>query len=322
MCGEWAGGRETWPPPRGEVVTFSTQLTGAAAQDLDVAGASTDVTGSGADALPWIEDAGKVAPKDARSPVEAVLRPAPGPGGGHARVPVRAQHPDRDEPVAGPVRGPPVPQPRRRRHGGHHPGRHDRPDQGHRPVRPVPRGRVHLLRHPLHRRARSSGSSATPPGPSTCRAASRNCASNSPRPRSSSPPSSDRDPTVRNSPSHLDCSEEEVIEGLVAANGYTAGSLDTPTAPTTDPATSSGRTFADVLGDDDPAHGTRRGPARPGPAARQLDDRERTHHRDALRPGDDPGRRSARSSASPRCTSPVCSSRILAQLRAGMLTDS
>ncbi|MET7797855.1 MULTISPECIES: RNA polymerase sigma factor SigF [Streptomyces] len=60
----------------------------------------------------------------------------------------------------------------------------------------------------------------------------------------------DRDPTVRELAAHLDLSEEEVIEGIVAANGYTAGSLDTPADP--DPSEQR-RTLVDVLGEDDPA---------------------------------------------------------------------
>ncbi|WP_030993114.1 RNA polymerase sigma factor SigF [Streptomyces sp. NRRL S-1813] len=60
----------------------------------------------------------------------------------------------------------------------------------------------------------------------------------------------DRDPTVRELAAHLDLSEDEVIEGIVAANGYTAGSLDTPADP--DPSEQR-RTLVDVLGEDDPA---------------------------------------------------------------------
>ncbi|MGW7578726.1 RNA polymerase sigma factor SigF [Streptomyces sp. NPDC054765] len=60
----------------------------------------------------------------------------------------------------------------------------------------------------------------------------------------------DRDPTVRELAAHLDLSEEEVIEGIVAANGYTAGSLDTPADP--DPSEQR-RTLVDVLGENDPA---------------------------------------------------------------------
>ena len=36
----------------------------------------------------------------------------------------------------------------------------------------------------------------------------------------------DREPTVQELAEHLELSEDEVIEGIVAANGYTAGSLD------------------------------------------------------------------------------------------------
>ncbi|MFE1763368.1 RNA polymerase sigma factor SigF [Streptomyces angustmyceticus] len=60
----------------------------------------------------------------------------------------------------------------------------------------------------------------------------------------------DRDPTVRELAAHLNLSEEEVIEGIVAANGYTAGSLDTPADP--DPSEQR-RTLVDVLGENDPA---------------------------------------------------------------------
>ncbi|WP_432142851.1 RNA polymerase sigma factor SigF [Streptomyces sp. bgisy084] len=60
----------------------------------------------------------------------------------------------------------------------------------------------------------------------------------------------DRDPTVRELAAHLNLSEDEVIEGIVAANGYTAGSLDTPADP--DPSEQR-RTLVDVLGENDPA---------------------------------------------------------------------
>ncbi|WP_077191880.1 SigB/SigF/SigG family RNA polymerase sigma factor [Streptomyces lydicus] len=60
----------------------------------------------------------------------------------------------------------------------------------------------------------------------------------------------DRDPTVRELADHLNLSEDEVIEGIVAANGYTAGSLDTPADSA--PAEQS-RTVADLIGEEDPA---------------------------------------------------------------------
>ncbi|WP_274911621.1 RNA polymerase sigma factor SigF [Streptomyces sp. WZ-12] len=59
----------------------------------------------------------------------------------------------------------------------------------------------------------------------------------------------DRDPTVAELAAHLGRSEEEVIDGLIAGNGYTAGSLDQPTDPAEDEATHS---LADALGDEDP----------------------------------------------------------------------
>ncbi|MFJ8750148.1 RNA polymerase sigma factor SigF [Streptomyces sp. NPDC102441] len=64
----------------------------------------------------------------------------------------------------------------------------------------------------------------------------------------------DRDPTVRELAEHLGLEDEEITEGLVAANGYTAGSIDLP-ADTAEPAgrASGGRTMVDVLGEPDPA---------------------------------------------------------------------
>ncbi|MET9365978.1 SigB/SigF/SigG family RNA polymerase sigma factor [Streptomyces sp. NPDC006632] len=64
----------------------------------------------------------------------------------------------------------------------------------------------------------------------------------------------DRDPTVRELAAHLDRDEEEIVEGLVAANGYTAGSLDM-SADTEDAGGAAGnrsRTLVDFLGEDDP----------------------------------------------------------------------
>ncbi|MFH9294891.1 RNA polymerase sigma factor SigF [Streptomyces sp. NPDC017520] len=83
----------------------------------------------------------------------------------------------------------------------------------------------------------------------------------------------DRDPTVKELAAHLDLSEEEIIEGLVAANGYSAGSLDTPTADS-----DSGqdqRAYADVLGEADPGMETVENLHTLAPLLDQLDDRER-----------------------------------------------
>ncbi|SFF76788.1 RNA polymerase sigma-B factor [Actinacidiphila alni] len=63
----------------------------------------------------------------------------------------------------------------------------------------------------------------------------------------------DRDPTVKELATHLELTEDEVVEGLIASNGYTAGSLDTPytdgdSSGDDDP----GRTLADTVGVWDP----------------------------------------------------------------------
>jgi len=63
----------------------------------------------------------------------------------------------------------------------------------------------------------------------------------------------DRDPTVPELAAHLDLDEDEVIEGLVAANGYTAGSLDTPYSDSDSGSDGEGRTLADTFGTCDPA---------------------------------------------------------------------
>jgi RNA polymerase sigma-B factor len=63
----------------------------------------------------------------------------------------------------------------------------------------------------------------------------------------------DRDPTVAELAAELKLTEEEVIEGLVAANGYTAGSLDTPYNDADSGADGEGRTLADTFGSCDPA---------------------------------------------------------------------
>ena len=87
----------------------------------------------------------------------------------------------------------------------------------------------------------------------------------------------DRDPTVKELAELLDLSEDEIIEGLVAANGYTAGSLDTPNADSDDAPTGagSGRAYAEMLGDIDPAMELTENLHTLAPLLGQLDDRER-----------------------------------------------
>ena len=62
-------------------------------------------------------------------------------------------------------------------------------------------------------------------------------------------PTLDRAPTVTDLAGHLGLSDEEVIEGLVAANGHTSGSLDAPHAEHGDGPTE-GHTLADVMGEE------------------------------------------------------------------------
>ncbi|GGZ23818.1 RNA polymerase sigma factor SigF [Streptomyces nitrosporeus] len=86
----------------------------------------------------------------------------------------------------------------------------------------------------------------------------------------------DRDPTVKELAEYLGLEEEEVAEGIVAANGYTAGSLDIP-ADTADSVgrSTNGRTFADVLGEPDPAIETVENLHALAPLLEELTPRER-----------------------------------------------
>ncbi|CAM5672693.1 RNA polymerase sigma factor [Streptomyces avidinii] len=62
----------------------------------------------------------------------------------------------------------------------------------------------------------------------------------------------DRDPTVAELAELLDLTQDEVIDGLVAANGYTAGSIDLP-APSSDSSSAkSSVSYADSMGACDP----------------------------------------------------------------------
>ncbi|MFG2568846.1 SigB/SigF/SigG family RNA polymerase sigma factor [Streptomyces sp. NPDC048567] len=60
----------------------------------------------------------------------------------------------------------------------------------------------------------------------------------------------DRDPSVPELARHLQLSEGEIIDGLIASNGYTAGSLDAPLGG--DGNSASAVTYGDVEGDVDP----------------------------------------------------------------------
>ncbi|MFJ7330325.1 RNA polymerase sigma factor SigF [Streptomyces cyaneofuscatus] len=86
----------------------------------------------------------------------------------------------------------------------------------------------------------------------------------------------DRDPTVQELAEHLGMDEAEITEGIVASNGYTAGSLDMPTdSSESGPQNTVGRTFADVLGEPDPAMETVENLHALAPLLGELDERER-----------------------------------------------
>ncbi|MFE5998816.1 SigB/SigF/SigG family RNA polymerase sigma factor [Streptomyces sp. NPDC056454] len=85
----------------------------------------------------------------------------------------------------------------------------------------------------------------------------------------------DRDPTVGELAAHLGMSEDEVIEGLIAANGYTAGSLDMPIDADQD-SPSSSPNYADITGGLDPGMELVENLHALAPLLATLDDRERT----------------------------------------------
>ncbi|MFG2669263.1 RNA polymerase sigma factor SigF [Streptomyces sp. NPDC048445] len=84
----------------------------------------------------------------------------------------------------------------------------------------------------------------------------------------------DRDPTVKELADLIDLPEEEIIEGLVAANGYSAGSLDSPSAETD--SGSDQRSFAEMIGEADPGMETVENLHTLAPLLEQLDERERS----------------------------------------------
>ncbi|MFD6338740.1 RNA polymerase sigma factor SigF [Streptomyces sp. NPDC060131] len=86
----------------------------------------------------------------------------------------------------------------------------------------------------------------------------------------------DREPTVAELAELLGRDEEEIIEGLVAANGYNAGSLDMPVEGGDDGTSNhSVRTYADILGACDPAMELVEDFQSLAPLLDQLDDRDR-----------------------------------------------
>ncbi|MGW3324822.1 SigB/SigF/SigG family RNA polymerase sigma factor [Streptomyces virginiae] len=87
-----------------------------------------------------------------------------------------------------------------------------------------------------------------------------------------------RAPTVKEIAGHLELSEEQVIDGLVAANGYTSGSLDTAAPGESDAPSPNGRStrpLAELVGDIDPALELFEDFNTLAPLLRQLDERDR-----------------------------------------------
>ncbi|MGA5470471.1 RNA polymerase sigma factor SigF [Streptomyces arboris] len=83
----------------------------------------------------------------------------------------------------------------------------------------------------------------------------------------------DRDPSVVELAEHLELTEEEVIEGLIASNGYTAGSLDLPVG--TEQHSAETVTYGDIKGDVDPAMELVEDLHALAPLLAELDDRDR-----------------------------------------------
>nr|WP_235438848.1 SigB/SigF/SigG family RNA polymerase sigma factor [Streptomyces yangpuensis] len=130
-----------------------------------------------------------------------------------------------------------------------------------------------------------------------------------------------RAPTVKEVARHLKLSEDEVIDGLVAANGYTSGSLDAANTDDDAPSTSNrtSRPLAERLGDVDPAMELFEDFHTLAPLLEQLDERDRRILQ--MRFGED--RTQAEIGAELGISQMQVSrllSRTLARLRTGMLT--
>jgi RNA polymerase sigma-B factor len=131
----------------------------------------------------------------------------------------------------------------------------------------------------------------------------------------------DREPTVAELSGYLQLSEDDVVEGLVAANGYSAGSLDLPNDNGDDgQAHPGGRTYADTLGGCDPAMELVEDFHALAPLLGRLGDRER--HIIEMRFGQEltQAEIGEQLGISQMHVSRLLS-RTLAQLRTGMLTD-
>ncbi|MFI5817468.1 sigma-70 family RNA polymerase sigma factor, partial [Streptomyces sp. NPDC051643] len=84
-----------------------------------------------------------------------------------------------------------------------------------------------------------------------------------------------REPTVQELAEQLKLSEEEIREGLVASNGYTASSLDIPVDGAEGTGSSDSPSLADFLGAEDPELEKVENLHTLAPLMRTLDERER-----------------------------------------------
>ncbi|WP_326608325.1 SigB/SigF/SigG family RNA polymerase sigma factor [Streptomyces sp. NBC_01799] len=129
----------------------------------------------------------------------------------------------------------------------------------------------------------------------------------------------DRQPSVHELAEYLDLSDDEINEGLVASNGYMAGSLDTPGG--NDDGSDGGPTYAEILGDRDPAMELVEDLHTLAPLLEELDDRER--HIVEMRFGQEmtQSQIGAELGVSQMHVSRLLA-RTLTKLRTGMLTDA
>jgi RNA polymerase sigma-B factor len=128
----------------------------------------------------------------------------------------------------------------------------------------------------------------------------------------------DAPPTVAELAAYLGITDDEVIEGLVAANGYTAGSIDLPIGG--EEGDESGRTYADTVGVPDPALELMEDFHVLAPMLHKLDEREQTLLRLRFAQEMTQAEIGAELGYSQMHISRMLS-RTLTKLRAGMLTD-
>ncbi|MFC9238600.1 sigma-70 family RNA polymerase sigma factor [Streptomyces decoyicus] len=128
------------------------------------------------------------------------------------------------------------------------------------------------------------------------------------------------EPTFADLARHLDLPEDEVVDGLVACNGYDSDSMDRPIATGSCTDRQSGL-VADLVGDDDPALALAEDIQALRPLLAHLEDRERTLIQ--LRFGDD---MTQTQSADELGLSQMHASRLLtrsyATVRAGLLVEA